>query len=335
MSSPISSSDDARDWGRCLATCLGTLAVGAFLILAVMLAVDPYDSGRFGWFGITGVNDRNATTANVSRARDPQFNAAIFGNSTGQLLAPVELSRATGLRFVQLVAPGVDPRGQLAILDFFVRHHPRIGALVFVLDDPWCNVALPPLPRMAFPFWLYGESALDYAGHLFTKRALDRVFQRADIGLGRRAPMNPDGFWSYEEVWPADKRPEDGPKRPSPPSSGPVGHDFPFAGLLRAAISKLPGDVPVVLMSPPTFHRLVPEPGTRDAANLAACYAAYRSIVAGRPHSNFIDYRVDNVLTRDPSNFVDMIHYRAGVARRLEQGIAASIRSGEGAKIEF
>ena len=335
MSSSTSSSDEARDWGRCLAACFGTLAVGACLILALMLAVDPYDSGRFGWFGITGVNDRNAVTANVSRGRDPQFNAAIFGNSTGQLLAPVELSRATGLQFVQLVAPGVDPRGQLAILDFFVRHHPRIGALVFVLDDPWCSVALPPLPRSAFPFWLYGESALAYPGHLFTWKALDRAFQRIDIGLGRRAPMRADGFWSYEEAWPPGKRPEEGPKRPSPPSSGKGDHDFPFAGLLRAAIGRLPADVPVVLLSPPTFYRLVPEPGTQAATDLAACNAAYRSIVTGRPHSNFIDYRIDNALTRDPANFVDMIHYRAAVARRLEQGVAASIRSGEGARIEF
>lgn len=335
MSSSTSSFEPARDWGRCLAAFIGTLAVGAGVIVALVLAVDPYDSGRFGWFGIKGVNDRNATSANVSRARDPQFNAAIFGNSTGQLLAPVELSRATGLPFVQLVAPGVDPRGQLAILDFFVRHHPHIGALVFVLDAPWCNTALPPLPRSAFPFWLYGESALAYARHLFTWRALDRAFQRIDIGLGRRAPMRADGFWSYEEVWPADKRPDEGPKRPSPPSNGRGDHDFPFAGLLRDAIGRLPADVPVVLLSPPTFHRLVPEPGTQDATDLAACHAAYRSIVAGRPLSNFIDYRVDNALTRDASNFVDMIHYRAGVARRLEQGVAASIRSGASARIEF
>jgi hypothetical protein len=335
MSSSTSSSDPMRVWRRCLAAGMGTLATGACMILALMLAVDPYDSGRFGWLGITGVNDRNATTANVSRARDPQFDAAIFGNSTGQLLEPARLSRATGLRFVQLVAPGADPRGQLAILDFFARHHPQIGALVFVLDEPWCSEALPPLPRSAFPFWLYGESALAYAGHLFTWRALDRAFQRIDIGLGRRAPMNPDGFWSYEEAWPPGKRPEEGPKPPSPPSSGTIERGFPFAGLLHAAIGKLPVDVPVILLSPPTFHRLVPEPGSAAAAHLAACNAAYKAIVAGRPHSNFIDYRVDNALTRDPANFVDMIHYRAGIARRLEDGVVASLRAGEGARIEF
>jgi hypothetical protein len=334
MSLPISSSDTARDWGRCLVACLGTLAVGACVILLIMLAVDPYDTGRFGWLGITGVRDRYETTANASRARDPQFNAAIFGNSTGQLIEPAELSRATGLRFVQLVAPGADPRGQLAILDFFVRHHPRVGGLVFVLDDLWCNGTLAPMPKSAFPFWLYGESRLAYVGHLFTWRALDRVFQRISIGLGRREPINPDGFWSYEEVWPPGiKHPAVGPKRVA--FGGVLTPRFPMAGLLEAAIRKLPADVPIVLLAPPTFFTIVPDPGTPAAAQQNACYLAYKSIVAGRPHSNFIDYRIDNELTRDPANFVDLIHYRAGIARKLEHGIAASIRSGAAAKIEF
>lgn len=341
MSLPISSSDvsgsgAARDWGRCLVACFGTLAAGACLVLLFLLAVDPYDSGRFGWLRITGVSDRYATTANASRARDPQFDAAIFGNSTGQLIEPAELSRATGLRFVQLVAPGADPRGQLAILDFFARHHQRIGALVFVLDDPWCNGALAPLTALKFPFWLYGESALAYAGHLLTWRALDRAFQRISIGLGRRKPTNPDGFWSYEEVWPPGQRhPAVGPRQASPPSSGETAGSFPIAELLAAAIRKLPANVPVVLLAPPTFFTMVPEPGTEAAMKQNACSRAYRSIVAGRPHSNFIDYRVDNALTRDPANFVDLIHYRAGIARRLEQGIAASLRDGDKAKIEF
>src|ERR1700736_826241 len=102
-----------------------------------MLTIGPYDSGRFGLLGIEGVADSTESTANASRARDPQFDSAIFGNSTGQLLNPTELSQATGKRFVQLVAPGADPSGHLAILDFFRRNHPRIGALVFVIDDPW------------------------------------------------------------------------------------------------------------------------------------------------------------------------------------------------------
>ena len=96
MNSSISSSDDASAWGRWLAAFLGAFALGALLVLAVMIAVDPYDSGRFGLLGIEGVADNTEVTANASRARDPQFDSAIFGNSTGQRLNPAELSQATG-----------------------------------------------------------------------------------------------------------------------------------------------------------------------------------------------------------------------------------------------
>ena len=73
MGSSISSSDSSPEWGRCLAVCLGTLGTGLLLLFALMLLVDPYDSGRFGLLGIDGVDDRNTVTATASRARDVAF----------------------------------------------------------------------------------------------------------------------------------------------------------------------------------------------------------------------------------------------------------------------
>jgi hypothetical protein len=301
-----------------------------------MIVVDPYDSGHFGLLGIEGVNDQNAITADASRARDPQFDSAIFGNSTGQLLKPAELSPATGKHFVQLVAPGADPRGQLAILDFFMRHHPHISALVVVTDDLWCGHVPAPLPSNQFPFWLYGTSKLDYAGHLFSWRALDHAFQRITIGLGSRQRMAPDGFWSYEEVWPpGEKQPVATPPQQQPLFTGEVSDMFPFERRLDGAVKKLPADVPVVVLMPPTFYTIVPQPGSVAAAEHEACKKAFQSVVAGRPHSNFIDYRIDNALTRDPANFADLIHYRAKIARKINQGVIASILQGSAARIDF
>src|SRR3954470_9657159 len=138
MNSSISSSDDASAWGRCLAACLGALVLGAALILLVVVAVDPYDSGKFGWLGIEGVSDDNPRIANASRARDPQFDSAVIGDSTAMLLDPAELSQFTGARFVKLTGFGLDPREQLAMLDSFIRQHRRIGALVVVTNMSWC-----------------------------------------------------------------------------------------------------------------------------------------------------------------------------------------------------
>ncbi len=138
MDLPISNSDSSPEWSRCLAACVGTLGLGALLLFAFMIVVDPYDSGRFGLLGIAGVDDRNTHTAVASFARDASFDSAIIGNSTALMLDPAELSRATGLRFVQLAVTGASPREEFAVLDFFLRQHRRVGALVIVADPSWC-----------------------------------------------------------------------------------------------------------------------------------------------------------------------------------------------------
>jgi hypothetical protein len=336
MSSSISSSDTAPEWGRWLAVFLGALCVGAALVFALVVAVDPYDSGRFGFLGIKGVSDGSPRTANASRARDPQFDAAVIGNSTGQLLSPAELSRLTPARFVQLTVPGTGPREQLAILDFFVRNHARIGAVVIVTDVAWCirDAALPL--QHPFPFWLYGASTLDYAGRLFSSRALGSTWRRVLIGLGLRQRSAPDGYWDYETLGTREFQPVIAPQDDSaaPVSARPEGA-FPAVPLLAAAIAKLPADTPVVLLVPPTFYTMIARPGSAASAEEAACHAALRRVVAGRARSNFINYRVDNALTRERANFVDFGHYRAKLARRMEQGIAESIRLGDKAKIDF
>ena len=60
-----------------------------------------------------------------------------------------------------------------------------------------------------------------------------------------------------------------------------------------------------------------------------------RSVRIGMRTHHMIVGRVDNALTRDRANFMDFGHYRAIIARRMEQGIAESIKSGDKARIEF
>jgi len=334
MSSSISSSEPASEWGCWLAAFLGALALGAALVFALAVAVDPYDSGRFGFLGIKGVSDGSPRTANASRARDPQFDSAVIGNSTGQLLSPAELSRATGARFVQLTVPGTGPREQLAILDFFARHHPHIGAIVIVTDESWC-VRDPALPlQHPFPFWLYGQSTFDYAGRLFSSRALGSTWRRVLIGLGLRQRSDPDGYWDYEKLGTREFQPVIVPQDDTAASSSTDGA-FPAVPLLAAAIAKLPTGVPVVLAVPPAFYTMIPRPGSAAAAEEAGCRAALKRLVAGRARSNFVNYRVDNALTRESANFLDFGHYRARIARQMEQGIAETIRLGDKAVIDF
>lgn len=137
-------SDDAA-WRAAVARFLAVFVAVLALTLALMLLIDPYDSGRFPGIGISGVSDTNQRTENVSLGRGDNFNAAIFGNSRGQLLDPDRLSQATGLSFVQLTIPGTFAPEQLAMMRWFIRHHPRIGALVLAAsargDVRWVQTA--------------------------------------------------------------------------------------------------------------------------------------------------------------------------------------------------
>lgn len=333
MSSSISSSESPA-WGRWLATFLCALALGATAIFALVILVDPYDSGRFGWLGIKGVDDDNPLIASASRGRDPQFNAAVFGNSTGQLLSPAELSRATGARFVQLTMHGTGAREQLALLRWFMRHHDRAEALVIVTDTVWCtdDEGLPTLNP--FPFWLYADGNLEYLGRLFSSRALGRTVRRIQLGLGLRAPSPADGYWNYERLGPAGFTAQPPPHDDSSPGPAEADMRFPAIEQLRAFIGTL-ANVPVVLVMPPYFADDLPPADTRKGARLKACKAALAALVAGRPHSNFLDFRIDSALTRDPANFVDPMHYRAQVARRMEQRIAESLRLGNAGPSTF
>jgi hypothetical protein len=327
------SSSDGQTWGRWLATFVFTSALGACVVFALVILVDPYDSGRFGFIGIKGIRDESPRTANASRGRDPQFSAAIFGNSTGQLLKPAELSQATGVRFVQLTVPGTGPREQLVVLRWFVGHHARADALVIVTDPVWCTDD-PTLPILSpFPFWLYSDSAIEYLGQLFSSRALGRLVRRVQLGLGLRTPSARDGYWDYEQLGHGEFRSAPPPNEPADIAA--VG-DTQFPAIERLAdLIAYVSNVPVVLVMPPMFASNLPRPGTREADRLTACKVALARLVAGRPHSNFLDFRVDDPLTRDQKNFLDPIHYRALVARRMEQRITESLRVGNAAPTTF
>jgi hypothetical protein len=120
------------------------------------------------------------------------------------------------------------------------------------------------------------------------------------------------------------------------PAATPAGRDaFPEIALLDAAVKQLPASVSVVLVVPPTLSTTIAKPGTPAALEREACNAALKRVVAGRPHSNFINYRIENALTRDPANFADFIHYRPIIADKMAEGIADSIKFGEAAKINF
>lgn len=317
----------SRPWRRFVGMFLAVFIVGSAALYAFSLAVDPYDSGRFPSLGLRGIVDDNPRTASVSRGRDPQFNAAVIGNSHGQLLSPARLDRATGLRFVQLTVPGTGPREQLAVMHWFVRHHARIGALVITGDRGWCTQDAALKLVNPFPFWLYDDSRPGYLANLFSIRSLDLAYRRIMLALGLRAPSDPSGYWDYEAGHAWTFHPLIPPETPPSPGSAPAEAQFAFPAIawLADRLGRLPPATPVVLVMTPVFFTELPKPRSADAARLDKCKEALARLVADRPNGAFLDFMRDTPLARDAANFMDPAHYRAGVAMLMEGEIAKAM----------
>lgn len=320
-------------WRRFTLTFLLVLGGGLAILYALIIAIDPYDTGRFPTFMPVGVSDENQQTASASNGRNPMFDAAVFGNSHGMLLSPVRLSKLTGLSFVQMTSPGSGPREQMILMRWFMRHHANIKAFVITADQTWCthDPALPMLYQ--FPPWLYAESDLDYLAHMLNTRSLNTAYRRVLIALGYVKPTNPDGYWDYElgRTWSF---------RPQPPAAGgtlapilapDLNRAFPALDALDKVVAALPPDTPVVVVMPPQFYTLLPPAGSREAAEFAACKAEIAARIRRRERSGFFDYLNDTPAARNPENFMDPEHYRVNVAREIEADIAGVI-AGESAR---
>lgn len=318
----MESLESAKDWQVCLRATLVSFALCVLLLAGSVALIDPYDRGYFGLLSIAGVDDRTVT-GNASRARDLRFDSAVLSNSTGQLIDPSKLSTGTRQHFVQLLVPGGRPKGLLATLDYFIRYHPQVSAMVIVVDEPWCSQEATGERDDPFPYWLYDDSVWSYASHLWNWNAIGRLVQRMEIGLGLRSAMRPDGHWSYEDVFPPDQRPAPNQASSVVETEAAIvdTSQFEYSHKLAAEIRKLPASTSVTLVVPPVFHTRLPEPQSRAAAARNACNAAFAAIVANRSGSRFLNFRTENETTRDPGNFVDSIHYRAKIA----EGITAEV----------
>jgi hypothetical protein len=315
--------DDAA-WRGFVARFVVVFFGGLVVVLAVIVLVDPYDSGRFPAIGHYGVSDESQRTANVSLGRNETFNAAVFGNSHGQLLDPERLSQATGLSFVQLTIPGANAPEQIAMMHWFIRHHARIGALVLAADDRWCSE--DPQPWNRFPLWLYGDSDVRYLASALNSRSIGAAFRRVKHAMGLVRPSDPRGYDDYEIGVPANYKfvpsPVPDPDESHLGSSGLLGERrFPAIDRLAAELALLPAAVRIVILFPPR-HASALKVNAGRMAVLTECKVRLARLVAGSRGRGFLDFLIDSPMTREPGNFVDSEHYRARVARQIESEIA-------------
>jgi hypothetical protein len=319
-------------WRRFAIIFLGVFFGGLGSIYGFLLLIDPYDTARFPTPLKPGVFDGGQRTANASRGRDPQFNAAVFGNSRGQLLDPQKLSAATGLSFVQLTTPGSGPKEHITLMRYFLRHHPGVEAIVLSVDERWCGHD-PSLPVIfPFPFWLY-RGDIEYLAHLLSTRAITSARNRIKLARGLVTPTDPRGYIDYESGRARNFHPAAAADTGAPVPAKPVDTSFPALAGLDDVLAGLPSQTGFVIVMPPVYRAMLPRPGTQIAADLPACKAALADRLVGRPRSGFLDYLVDGPIGRDPDNFMDREHYRMNIARLIEARIVAVLGAGDRAAI--
>jgi hypothetical protein len=229
--------------------------------------------------------------------------------------------------------PATGPGEQLALLAWFLRHHPAPKAVVLSVDEFWCT-SDPALPNeKPFPFWLYGDETLVYLRGLLRFSVAQEVVGRIGWLLGpRRKRAAADGWWDYEPDYLRlgdldGERFRAARETPVPDAAAPgqAGPDFPAAGRLGDALAALPAGTAVVMVFPPVYAAGIPRSGTPRARTEAACRAAMAAALARHGRSALVDGRRERPALHDPALFFDQTHYRHALARPLTDEIAAAI----------
>lgn len=303
----------------------------AFALAAAILSLDPYDTGWFALFPGHGVPHFGQRLTIASAARAPDIDAAILGNSTVQLLDPRRIGAETGLQVVSLAIPGTGPTEQLAVGEWLLRWHRAqpLHAMIMDIDLVWCGAETGFVSSAPFPFWLYGESRLDYALRMMRFQGLGHSLRKAKLMLGFLSRERDFGYDDYDSgrTWEEDRfeaRFDDPGVIPGGGSGAESAYDFAALPRLSRFLRALSPETAVVLVMPPVYRTALPSPGSAAARRLQACKAEVRALAAERPRTEVVDYLDDPEIALHSENFWDAIHYRSAIARRLESDVSAT-----------
>ncbi|MGV2981694.1 hypothetical protein ACERNI_16020 [Camelimonas sp. ID_303_24] len=298
-------------------------AIGGVILL------DPYDTGRFTPLGPQGMAAGPPWQVNASRARDPRFDSAVFGNSRVQMLEPARLDAATGGRFVNLAIQGAAPPETELVFESFLRHHPEPRAIVIGLDEWWCRASQKRGDR--FPYWLYASDAGEYLRGLVRYQTLEYVTRRLGVLRGSVAMARPDGYWDYTPLYEGMSKAEAAQQRmraapaPRPAASDNPENIFPAVARLKRMLDALPGGASVALVWPPTHVSHQPAAGSGADVTLRQCQAALYEIAGARPGVTIVDWGGARDFNYQAANFHDETHYRKTLAEQLADAVAAGL----------
>lgn len=306
--------------------------VALFLaFLGGVYLIDPYDTGRSPFSRESDLRGQKEVNATASVGRNPKFEAAVIGNSTIALIMPSRLTALTGIPFSQLSVPGVQIPEQLAVIDWFMKHHVGTAkALVIAINrDTWCAHDPSQTGNSPFPFWRFSASTFEYLAGLISVSSMEQAGRR--LGLVRSSKAEPanDGYWDYEPIY--AKLLADPPRRREllfqrvNERQGFADPSFPGVQALDRKLAALPADLSVVLVFPPVFTAKQPRPGTPRHNSEQACRQRFIDFASARPNTAVVDWWQDRPELKKTDAFIDQIHYRHPIARAMEDDIAAAL----------
>lgn len=312
---------------------MGVFAAIAGATYALILSVDPYGNIPFSLPLERAPVSTNQRFSYPVLARAARFDSAVIGSSTVRLLDPERLDAASGARFVNLAMNSATAYEQMRIHELFLRHHPDPRAVIVGIDDSWCRraSAIERYTFREFPEWMYDENPWNDLLYMFNDKALENTVRLLELLAGKRSPKyETNGYRDftldfgaydsravaarlYPKGRPAARRIPDIPPQARHPQWRFAAH-----ALLDAMLARTPRDTETVLIFAPMHGDYL----ARSEGLYRECKARILAIAAER-RVTVLDYMRDSVITRDDDNYWDPLHYRAGVARIIEQDIGA------------
>ena len=328
-------------WRRHLKILLGTfLGANAALYLFV-LAMNPYGNLPDTLLPRHLIMDDNQRFQYPWIVRAGVYDSLIIGTSTSRLLVPKAFEAMFGGRFANVAMNSGTAWEQAQIADLFLRHAKQPGTLVVGLDYVWC-VADADTNRTTvrgFPEWMYDDNRWNDLAYMYNTRSIEIAGRRLAAALWRKAPRLPED--GYEVFTPPENAYDlakaqakiygQEPRQPRPAIVPPdvptaqerAGWRMPALGWLDQLLAA--GRLRNALLVWPPVHAIAqPTPGTTAAAREAECKARVARIAA-RHGTPVIDFRIHSGITMVDTNYWDHLHYRVGIADRVQADIAKAL----------
>lgn len=320
------------DCTKFLKTLLASLGVLVILVYGLILLVDPYQNVPFSLPLDRAPISTNQRFTYPALARNPSFNSVIIGSSTVRLLNPKNLDTSIGARFANLAMNSATAYEQKRMHELFLRHHPGTDYVVIGIDDSWCRreAAYKKYTFRAFPEWMFNDNSWDDLLYMFNDKALENTVRLLEYVVGRRAAKyETNGYRNFTvdfgvydprvaraRLYPHGAPPTRRIPKIAPDSQHP---DWEFAAhdLLSTMLAASTGVKGTVMLFAPLHGDYL----ARSEALYRECKG--RIVMLGQEYGvQMIDFMIESEITSSDEKFWDPLHFRDGVARIVEDGIA-------------